>query len=50
MGTDMSLREYNQQIVNLYMKRFDNDTKKVAQELKIGQTTVYRLLKEQEQG
>lgn len=47
MGQEMSLREYNQQIVNLYMKRYEKDTKKVADALDIGQTTVYRLLKEQ---
>lgn len=43
---DLSLREYDIRIVQHYMQRFDNDTKEVAKALNIGQTTVYRLLKE----
>ncbi len=43
---ELSLREYNRRIVNLYMERYDNNTKLVADKLRIGQTTVYRLLKE----
>lgn len=43
---ELSLREYNRRIVNLFMERFDNNTKLVADKLDIGQTTVYRLLKE----
>ena len=43
---ELSLREYNRRIVNLYMDKYNNDTKLVADKLDIGQTTVYRLLKE----
>lgn len=43
---ELSLREYNRRIVNLYMDKYSNDTKLVAEKLDIGQTTVYRLLKE----
>ncbi len=43
---EFSLREYNRRIVNLYMDKYSNDTKLVAEKLDIGQTTVYRLLKE----
>lgn len=46
MAEEASLREYNRRIVQLYMDRCDNDTKQVADLLDIGQTTVYRLLKE----
>lgn len=46
MASEATMREYNRRIVNMYMERFDNDTKKVADALDIGQTTVYRLLKE----
>lgn len=49
IGEEMSLREYNQRIVNIYMDKFENDTKRVADALSIGQTTVYRLLKEQKE-
>lgn len=43
---ELSLREYNRRIVNLYMEQYNNNTKLVADKLNIGQTTVYRLLKE----
>ncbi|NGF77275.1 sigma-54-dependent Fis family transcriptional regulator [Fluviicola sp. SGL-29] len=45
---DLTMREYEIAIVKHYMKRFDNNTKSVADKLAIGQTTVYRLLKEDE--
>lgn len=45
----MTLRAYNIQIIKLYMKKFGNDTKIVANKLGIGQTTVYRMLKEDEE-
>jgi len=43
---EVSMREYNRRIVTLYMTKYNNDTKKVAERLDIGQTTVYRLLNE----
>ncbi|MBU2020308.1 MAG: sigma-54 dependent transcriptional regulator [Bacteroidetes bacterium] len=43
---ELSLREYNRRIVNVFMERYDSNTKIVADKLDIGQTTVYRLLKE----
>ncbi|PHR49944.1 MAG: regulator [Fluviicola sp.] len=43
---ELTLREYNRRIVNLYMEQYNSDTKLVADKLNIGQTTVYRLLKE----
>ncbi|MCW8897824.1 MAG: sigma-54 dependent transcriptional regulator [Flavobacteriales bacterium] len=43
---EMTMREYEIRIVNHYMKKCDNNTKLVAERLGIGQTTVYRLLKE----
>lgn len=43
---DLTMREYEIEIVKHFMKRFDNNTKSVADKLAIGQTTVYRLLKE----
>lgn len=41
-----TMREYSIEIVNHYMDKFNNNTKQVAETLDIGQTTVYRLLKE----
>lgn len=43
---EITMREYNRRIIAVYMKRYNNDTKKVADKLDIGQTTVYRMLKE----
>lgn len=46
LSEELTLREYERKIVNYYLKKYDNDTKKVAQMLGIGQTTIYRMLKE----
>lgn len=48
-GEEMSLKEYNQRIVKLYLKNYDDDIKVVAQKLDIGQSTIYRMLKELEE-
>lgn len=45
-GEEKTLRAYNIDIVSTLLKKYDNDTKKVAQILDIGQTTIYRMLKE----
>lgn len=46
---EMTLREYNRRIVNHYMEKCNDNTKLVAEKLGIGQTTVYRLLKEKQE-
>ncbi|MCR9172625.1 MAG: sigma-54 dependent transcriptional regulator [bacterium] len=43
---EQTLREYSIRIVNFYMGQCNNDTALVAEKLGIGQTTVYRMLKE----
>ena len=43
---EQTLREYSIRIVKFYMNQCDNDTAVVADKLGIGQTTVYRMLKE----
>ncbi|MEX1001574.1 MAG: sigma-54 dependent transcriptional regulator [Crocinitomicaceae bacterium] len=48
LSKELSMREYERKIVKLFMERYDQSTKKVAEKLDIGQTTVYRLLKEDE--
>jgi DNA-binding NtrC family response regulator len=48
LSGEMTMREYNRRIVNIYMQKYNNNTKLVANKLGIGQTTVYRLLKEDE--
>ncbi len=49
LSEELTLREYNRRIVQLYMDRYGNNTRSVAEKLGIGQTTVYRLLKEIEE-
>lgn len=46
LSEELSMREYNRRIVTIYMNKYNNDTKLVANKLDIGQTTVYRLLNE----
>lgn len=48
MGEEMSLRAYNRRIVQLFLDKYSNNTKLVADKLDIGQTTIYRMLKEEE--
>ena len=45
-GEEMTLKEYNLKIVKHYLQTYDNDIKLVAQKLDIGQSTIYRMLKE----
>jgi two-component system response regulator AtoC len=45
----MTLREYNIKIVQHYLKKHDNDIPTVARILDIGKTTIYRMLKEDEE-
>lgn len=47
--TPKTMREYSIEIVKHYMAKYDSNTKLVADKLDIGQTTVYRLLKEDKQ-
>lgn len=46
---EMTLREYNIKIVRHYLKQNDNNIPKVAKILGIGKTTIYRMLKEDEE-
>ena len=49
VSQNKSMRDFNIALVKHYMDKYNNDTKKVAEHLEIGQTTVYRLLKEAKQ-
>ncbi len=48
MGEEQTLRAYNRRIVQLFLDKYNNNTKLVADKLDIGQTTIYRMLKEEE--
>ncbi len=45
---NMTMKDYELRIVKLYLKNNDNDIKKVAQLLDIGQSTIYRMLKRED--
>ena len=45
----MTMRDYELRIVKMYLKNHDNDIKKVAELLDIGQSTIYRMLKKEEE-
>jgi two-component system response regulator AtoC len=45
-ANEMSMREYELQILAAYLKKYNNDTKLVAEKLGIGIATVYRMMKE----
>ncbi len=50
MTSEMTLRGYTRKIVKFFMDKYSDNTKVVAEKLDIGQTTVYRVLKEIEEG
>ncbi|WP_420317883.1 sigma-54-dependent transcriptional regulator [Ekhidna sp.] len=46
---EMSMREYQMRIIHSYIKKYNDDIKLVAEKLDIGQSTIYRLLKEEKE-
>ncbi|MFP4471280.1 MAG: sigma-54-dependent transcriptional regulator [Bacteroidales bacterium] len=46
LSEELTLREYDRRIVKFFLKKYDNNTKAVADKLGIGQTTIYRMMKE----
>jgi DNA-binding NtrC family response regulator len=46
MTEELTMREYELRILETYLKRFDNNIKLVAEKLDIGQSTIYRMMKE----
>jgi two-component system response regulator AtoC len=47
MNENLTLREYELQILDIYLKKYNNNIKLVSEKLGIGQSTIYRMLKEQ---
>jgi len=47
-GHDLTLREYSRHLIKKYLDKYDNDVKKVAAKLDIGKSTIYNMLKEEE--
>lgn len=48
LAQDLTLKEYTNRIIELYLKKYNNDIKMVADKLDIGKSTIYRFLKEKE--
>ena len=46
LSNELSLKEYNQRIINHFLEKYDNDVLLVAKKLNIGKSTIYRMLKE----
>ncbi|MDW3649625.1 MAG: sigma-54 dependent transcriptional regulator [Bacteroidia bacterium] len=46
LAEEMTLKEYSNRIIQLYLKKYDDNIKLVAEKLDIGVSTIYRILKE----
>jgi two-component system response regulator AtoC len=44
---DLTLKEYDYKIISYYLKKYDNNIKLVAEKLDIGQSSIYRFLKDE---
>jgi DNA-binding NtrC family response regulator len=49
LSREVSLKDYNQEIVKHYLKRYNNRVRLAAEKLGIGKSTIYRMLGEAEQ-
>ena len=45
LDKEMSIKEYNHQIIHHYLEKYDHDVLLVAKKLNIGKSTIYRMLK-----
>jgi two-component system response regulator AtoC len=49
LSQELTLKEYNHRILDIYLKRYEGDKKLVAEKLDIGLATIYRMLKDREE-
>ncbi|MBR9999422.1 MAG: sigma-54-dependent Fis family transcriptional regulator [Cyclobacteriaceae bacterium] len=49
INRELTLREHNLRIVKSYLKKYDGNVKEAARKLDIGFSTIYRMLKEEEE-
>jgi len=47
INKELTLREHNMRIIRAYLKKYDDNVKKAAEALDIGFSTIYRMLKEE---
>lgn len=50
VSEELTLKEYNLRILKLFLGKYHQNIKLVAEKLDIGQTTIYRMLKEDKEG
>lgn len=50
LAEEMTLKEYTNRIIDIYLDKYDQNIKLVAQKLDIGVSTIYRMLKERKEG
>ncbi len=49
LSEEMTLKEYNNRIIDIYLNKYDQNIKLVAEKLDIGISTIYRMLKERKE-
>ncbi len=49
LAEEMTLREYTNRIIDIYLDKYDQNIKVVAEKLDIGVSTIYRMLKERKE-
>jgi len=45
----MTLKEYNNKIIDFFLSKYDNNVLEVARKLDIGKSTIYRYLNKDEE-
>ena len=49
LAEEMTLKEYTNRIIDIYLEKYDQNIKEVADKLDIGVSTIYRMLKERKE-
>ena len=49
LGEEITMKEYEQRVIEYFLKKYDNNVLLVAQKLDIGKSTIYRMLREKQQ-
>ncbi|MCL4135016.1 UNVERIFIED_CONTAM: hypothetical protein GTU68_028078 [Idotea baltica] len=49
LSEELTLREYTNRIIDIYLKKYDDNIKLVAEKLDIGVSTIYRMMKERKE-
>ena len=45
LSEDLTLKDYTEKIIKLYLQKYDNNVLLVAKKLSIGKSTIYNLIK-----